>query len=436
MTRVPASSALLGASSAADLPFAVRGHGVYIEDADGRDYLDGSSGALAAALGHGREDLARVLSEQAAAVAFAHRTQFRHESTEELAELVAAAAPGDLSRCLFASSGSDANEIALSVAVRYHRARGEAGRTRLLARDRGYHGATLGALALTGLVERRAALEPILPNVLRLPAPGPELDDAGERALLDELDAAFDAVEPGTLAAVFVELVAGAAGGAIVSPASYVERLARRTREAGALLVADEVMTGFGRTGRAFASEHYGLVPDILTFGKGVSGGYMPLSGVIVSEPVSQAIADVGGVGLGHTYMNVPIASAVGRAAAGIILRPAFLQRAAEAGDRLGALLAQVVADLPDTALRTRGIGLMRALDVRDVAGDQAAGMARLRAALREAGLIVYPATPYRVGDDEVLTILVAPPLVITDEELSDLALRLRRGLTGYLIDE
>ncbi|GAA3934654.1 aspartate aminotransferase family protein [Microbacterium soli] len=424
---------LLGAGAhAADLPYAVSGDGVYIESLDGRRFLDGSSGALAANLGHGRKDIAAALAAQAEAIAFAHRTQFRNGPTEELAALIADAAPGDLERCLFVSSGSDANELALSLAARYWAARGEQGRTVVLARDRSYHGATLGALSLTGLAERREGMERYLLELARMPAPAPELTDDDEADLLRRVDAAFDVVADGALAAVMLEVVSGAAGGAIVPSNAYIERVRRRCAEAGALLIVDEVMTGFGRTGRAFACEHFGLEPDILTFGKGVSGGYGALAGVIARPAIADRLAGAGGVGLGHTYMNTPIASAVGLAASRITLDPEFLAEADQRGAELRALLRGEQLRRPEVITAVRGIGLMNAIDVVARDGAAAHRMGDLLGALREAGLILYPATPYHSGESRILTVMVAPPLVITPDEIRDLVERLRAGLDIY----
>jgi adenosylmethionine-8-amino-7-oxononanoate aminotransferase len=269
----PAGSSLLGAGGRAELPYVRGGSGVFLEDEDGRRYLDGSSGALAAALGHGRADMARVLWDQATAVAFAHRTQLRNRATEELADLIAQWAPGGLGRSMFVSSGSDANELALGLSIRYWARKGRPERMRVLARDRSYHGATLGALSLTGLDERRGAMRSLLLQVPRLPSPGPDCDAEGERRLLAELDAAVTAAGPETLAAVMIEAVSGTSGGAIVPPRSFTDRIQQVCRDTGALLIVDEVMSGFGRTGRLFAFEHLGLEPDLVTFGKGVRGG-------------------------------------------------------------------------------------------------------------------------------------------------------------------
>lgn len=427
-----ARSSLLGSSGRADLPVVARGRGIYLEDEEGREYLDGSSGALAAALGHGRADMAEVLRDQATAVAFAHRTQLRNRPTEELADLLAERAPAGLSRSMFVSSGSDANELALGLSIRYWAAKGDQDRHRVLARHRSYHGATLGALSLTGLTERRGVMQPLLLDVPRLPSPAPDLDADGERRLLSELDVAVAAAGPERLASVMIEAVSGTSGGAIVPPRSYTDRIQQLCRDTGALLIVDEVMSGFGRTGRMFAFEHLGLSPDVVTFGKGVSGGYCALAGVITTSAVSEQLDELGGVGLGHTYMNTPLPSAVGLAASRIILEPDFLSSVEARGVELREQLHRLRQDEALRIAAVRGIGLMNAVAIRRRPDDKEAGPSRLLAAIREAGLLLYPATPHIPGDTTAHTVMVAPPLIITAKEVGELVRRFDRGLRNY----
>lgn len=430
---VPTSRAsLLGSSGRVDLPYLRGGSGVFLEDEDGRSYLDGSSGALAASLGHGRADMAAVLQEHAASAGFVHRTQLRNRPTEELADLIAQWAPGKLSSSMFVSSGSDANELALGLSIRYWVGKGEPQRQQVLARNRSYHGATLGALSLTGLDERSGVMRSLLLRVPRLPSPGPDLDAEGERRLLAELDAAFSAANPETLAAVMIEAVSGTAGGAIIPPRSYMDRIQRLCRESGALLIVDEVMSGFGRTGRLFAFEHLGLEPDVVTFGKGVSGGYSPLAGVIVTAAVAEQLDELGGVGLGHTYMNAPLPSAVGLAAARVILDHDFLFSVRARGEELRAQLRALRDRHPGWIAGIRGIGLMNAVDITTRPDDRGSGPGRLVAAMRQAGLLIYPATPHVAGDTTTHGVMVAPPLVITAKEVSELVRRFDSGVTRY----
>ena len=425
---------LLGSSGNAErLPYVVGGSGVFLECEDGRQYLDGSSGALAASLGHGRADMADALRDQAAAVAFAHRTQLRNRPTEQLASLIAQWAPGDLEQCIFVSSGSDANELALSLAIRYWAALGEPDRTAVLARDRSYHGATLGALSLTGLQERRTAMQPLLLTIGRLPSPGTVMNPEHERTLLEDLEGTFEKTGADRVAAVVIEVVSGSSGGAIVPPRSYVEAVQRLCRDSGALLIVDEVMTGFGRTGKAFACDHFGMEPDILTFGKGVSGGYAPLAGVVVRRHVAEQLDDIGGIGLGHTYMNTPLTSAVGLAASRVILDTAFLASVYACGVQLRDQLQNLQKERPDWIAAVRGLGLMNAVEVTNVDDERASGLDRLLTALRDAGLLLYPATPHSPGDARSHILMVAPPLIISSDEIGELVRRFRAGVETYV---
>ncbi|MDI2098650.1 aspartate aminotransferase family protein [Ruicaihuangia caeni] len=431
-TSVTSPGSLLGWRARRELPYVRRGSGVFLEAEDGVNYLDGSSGALAAALGHGRGDMAAVLSNQAMSVAFAHRTQLRNRATEELADLLAQRAPGDLSSSMFVSSGSDANELALALSIRYWHGEGHPERQHVLARGRSYHGATLGALSLTGLAERRAVMEPLLFEVPRLPSPGPDLDAEGESRLLAELETALCSVQPHHVAAVMIEAVSGTSGGAIVPPRSYTDRIQRFCRETGALLIVDEVMSGFGRTGRLFAFEHLGLEPDVVTFGKGVSGGYCPLGGVIVTTAVAERLDELGGVGLGHTYMNTPLPSAVGLAACRIILAEQFLSSVHARGEELRTQLRLLRERHSERISSVRGVGLMNAVEIVARPDDRQSSAGLLLGAMRDAGLLLYPATSHVPGSSTTHVVMVAPPLVITAEEVNELVRRFDRGLTRY----
>lgn len=240
----PSSGRLLPCSPNA-LPRVSHGDGVYLFDDAGRAYLDGSSGAVAANLGHGNVRIAEAMSEQARRVAFAHRTQFRSHPAEKLADEIGAVAPGDLEWSLFTNSGSEANEVAMRVALSYWEARGRQGKTDFLSRRISYHGSTLGALSLTGQARRRAGAEALLHGFPRLHA-----DPTAPLPGVDGLERELAALDATRIAAVVTEPVGGASGGALVPPAGYHELLRAWCDANGVLWIADEVMCGFGRTGR------------------------------------------------------------------------------------------------------------------------------------------------------------------------------------------
>lgn len=418
-TQSDRPSLLIGPATWRGLPYAVRGHGIYIDTDDGRTVIDASSGALAVSLGHGRTDVVDFIAEHSRSLAFAHRTQFRSAVTEDLADLLARNTPGDLERSVFVSSGSDAIEMAIKMAVGFHMAAGQP-RTGLMARDLSYHGATMGSSSLTGIPARRQLLAGLLLDVARIPTPHPGEHDGD---ILEKLRADFLAANPASLAAVVTEVVSGGSGGAIQPPEGYLQALRALCDEWGVLLIFDEVLTGAGRTGRGFAAEHFGVVPDMLVFGKGISGGYAPLAGVVVRPAIADALEGLGGVGLGHTYMNTPGAAAAGLAASRIIFDPEFLMSVRETGEALRDALSETARAHPQLIADVRGIGLLNAVEFhpRTDAASSAMTNAVLEACM-DSGLMIYPAAHDYRRSPERAVVMMAPPLVITTEEVELLA--------------
>lgn len=413
--------------AAAELPLVIDGDGVYLRALDGTRYLDGSSGAVAANLGHGNERIAEALAEQARSVAFAHRTQFRSRPVEELAARVGEYAPGELGWSIFSSSGSEANELALRLALSYAAARGNPGRTDFVSRALSYHGSTLGALSLTGQARRRSGVESLLHGFPRLHAADPFAPS------VEELRAELDGLDPGRVAAVVTESVGGASSGALVPPPGYYEALRAWCDAHDVLWIADEVMCGFGRTGRWFAIEHWAAVPDLLVFGKGVSGGYGPLAGVVATGSVAETVLEGQGyVGFGHTYTNTPLSAAVGVAVVREIERHGLVAHAEAMGRELGEALRSLT-DQHRVVWQCRGLGLLWALELGDADAGRpwpadAHTTQRLLAAARAEGLLLYPALQGArngLGDG----VLVAPPLIISRAELADLVDRLDAAL-------
>lgn len=413
-----------------DLPRVDSGNGVYLYDEKGRKYLDGSSGAVAANLGHGNVRMADALAAQARSVSFAHRMQFRSRPTERLAELIAERAPGDLRWSIFTSSGSEANEIALRVALRYWTGIGRSEKCDFLSRALSYHGSTLGALSLTGQPHRRAGVEPLLHGFPRLHklSHGPHLPSP--EGLLDELGG----MDPSRVAAVVTEPVGGASGGASVPPAGYYEHLRAWCDANEVLWIADEVMSGFGRTGKWFAVEHWSAVPDILVFGKGVSGGYAPLAGVVSTGQVAEAIlAGPGFLSFGHTYSNVPITSAVGVSAINEIDRRGLVENARKMGELLESELERLATSHSCVA-EHRGMGLLRAIELVDPSTrepwpKEEEVAQRVIAMARDEGLLLYPAGQ-GMYDGCGVAALVSPPLIISSAEVYELAHKLDRTLS------
>ena len=428
-------------------PVAVRASGVFIETADGRRLLDGCSGAVVVNMGHGRAEIAEAMYRQALEVAFAHTERFTHRPQERLAELLAGLLPEPLRRVYFVNSGSEAVETAIKLARQFHVEEGHPGRFCVIGRWISYHGNTLGALAAGGHTGRRRPYAPMLSGAFfHIPAPyclrcpfGLRYPECGLRCA-HALEEAVGRLGPETVAAFIAEPIVGAAGGAIVPPPGYYETVRAICDRHGLLWIADEVMTGFGRTGKMWAFEHWGAVPDMVVFGKAASGGYAPLAGVAVAERVWRRIRDGSGRFIhGFTFAGNPVSCAAGVAAVEVLVREGLVQRAQELGQRLEAALRALAARHPVVG-EVRGRGMMWGLElVQDRATLEpfpaAARMnERVTAWAFDEGLLVYPGGGFVDGErgDHVM---VAPPLVIQPAEIELLVERLDRALgrlAGY----
>ncbi len=419
-----------------DPPIAVRAEGSTVWDADGKAYLDGAGGAIVVGIGHGRASVARVMGEQAGRIAYAHGSTFTSEALEAYAVEVGRHLPLDGPTIYPVSGGSEAMETALKLARTYHLARGEADRWIVISRWGSYHGNTLGALDLSGRRPLRRPYEGWLGRFRHVSAAYPYR--AGEPAaqalgsgaeLAAELEAAIEAAGPGTVAAFVGEPIVGATLAAAVPPDDYWPAIADVCRRHGVLLIADEVMTGFGRTGRWFAMDHWGVRPDILVTAKGATSGYWPFGFVAVSDEVARTVTDAGPFVHGFTYSHSPVGAAVAREVLRIIETEDLVAASAAKGERLRTLLGDRLGGHPNVG-DIRGRGLMVGLEfVADRETRRAfPRAARLTEAIvrtaRERGLLVYPGTGNADGVDGDL-ILLGPPFVVTDTELVAIADRL-----------
>ncbi len=413
-------------------PTIARGEGVFLWDTDGRQYLDGASGALVANLGHGRREIAQAMAEQAERIAFAHTMRFTSAAQEELAQRIAALLPFGLRHTYPVSGGSEAIETAIKLARQYFLEVGEPQRFRVLARWASYHGNSLGALSASGHIMRRRPYAPLLSPAFAHfspPDPGcPGVAEDGECDCTRALRAAVERAGPASVAAILIEPVGGSANSGLVPHAGYMEAVRRIATECGALLIADEVMTGFGRTGRVLGMEHFGVAPDLVTAAKGLSGGYAPLGAVIANDRVYEAVrAGSGRFAHGFTYGGHPVACAAGAKALEILARERLVVRAAEMGALLRAGLEELGAR-QESVVEVRGLGLMQAL-VLPTDARPGARAARLSDFAFDEGLIVYAGSG---GPDGVLGdhVLVAPPLIVAPAEIDALLERLERSLT------
>jgi len=419
---------------------AARAEGATIWDAAGNAYLDAAGGAVVVGVGHGRQSVVQAMADQAGRVAYAHPTAFTSDALERYADALAPHLPMADPAIYPVAGGSEAMESALKLVRAYHVARGEPDRWIVFARWGSYHGNTLGALDLSGRKPLRRPYEAWLGRFRHVSAAYPyRAGEPGANALGDadelaaELDRAIEAAGPDTVAAFVAEPIVGATLAAAVPPDGYWAKIAEVCRRHGVLLVADEVMTGFGRTGRWFGVEHWGVRPDILVGAKGGTSGYVPFGLVAAAGAVHEAVTSGPGFVHGFTYSH----HAVGAAAAGEVLRILEAEQLVEAsaakGERLQGLLRDRLGSHPNVG-EIRGRGLLVGVEL--VADREThAPFARterltegvLRAA-RERGLLLYSGTGMADGTNGD-AIVLGPPFVITDDELQAVVDRLGDAL-------
>jgi adenosylmethionine-8-amino-7-oxononanoate aminotransferase len=421
-----------------DLPVVARASGAEIWDTEGRRYLDGSSGAVVVNIGHGREEVAAAMARQAASAGYVHGTQFTSEALEQYARRLAAHAPGGCRRLYLLSGGSEATETAVKLARAYHVARGQPERHKVLSRTVSYHGNTLGALSLSGRPTLQAPYRPLLSEVPRAAAPfcyhcplGREYPSC-TLACADDLDAVIAREGAETIAAFVGEPVLGASAGAAVPPDEYTRRVVETCRRHGILYVDDEVMTGFGRTGRWFGIEWSGAAPDLVTCGKGMSGGYMPVGAVLASDEVVETVERAGGFVHGFTFSHHPVTAAACLATLEILEKERLVERAAAMGERALARLSALRAR-PQVG-DVRGRGLLLAVElVADAVTRRPFPRSERRAETVAArafasGLVVYPSGGCATGTEGDV-VMFAPPLVVTEGQLDEMVALLDRAV-------
>lgn len=407
----------------------VGGSGVYLEGADGRRYLDGNASAGVAGIGHGRSEIYQALAAAGARAGFVYGGSFTHPWQEELASAVLSVAPASMAAAYFVSGGSEANESALKLARQYFVERGRPQKFKAIARRQSYHGVTLATLALSGRTAWRTIYAPYLMPVGRAAAPYRYRCElcrgvaACSLACADDIERAILFEGPETVAAVFVETVVGTTASALVPESGYYRRLREICDAHDVLLVADEVLCGYGRTGRAFAIQHWGVEPDMITMGKGIGAGYAPLGAMLVGRRVLEVLADGSGRFVhGLTYSGMPSSCLVGLEVFRIMQSEGLFERAAAVGPSLKAALV-ALADRHPSVGEVRGLGLLLGIEfVADRASRrpypaEAGFTRRLVEALRARGVLVGAGVPGcnlgRDGDH----IQISPPLTIAPAE-------------------
>lgn len=372
------------------LPIISHASGVYVYDQDGREYLDGCSGAINVNLGHSVPEVTSRMHEQIDRTCFAYRTQFRSQPLMQLTQLLAELAPGDLHHVEYCNSGSEAIEMALRLATLLHARAHRPFKCTVLTEEPSYHGMTAGALGASGHPLRRQYLTPLLANQATVSRVRPTAGSL--RADIDDWEEAIERIGPANLGAVVIEPVGGASSGAVPAAPETLRRLRELADEHQFLLIADEVMSGLGRTGRWFGCDHAGVTPDVLVLGKGISAGFAPISAVLVSDSVAEAADQpLSTLLFGHTMAGSPLSAAAGLAVVEYLKEHDVPAQAARAGERLHRLLAGLHTRHP-LIRDVRGVGMQRALGLHSDPSRFPGTSLDLTEAARQEGLLLYPA--------------------------------------------
>ncbi len=422
---------------------AVKAEGVWIEDASGRRYLDASGGAVVVNVGHGREEIAMAVSEQILRCDYIHPTMFTTPAAEELATALAVHAPAGLDRFYFLSGGSEAVETAIKLARQIHLSAGRPQKFRLIARWKSYHGLTMGALSAMGRTAFRVPFAPLLNDAVHIPPPyclrcsyGLRFPECGLRCAL-ALEETIENMGPETVSAFLAETVGGGTLAACPPPAGYLSVIRDICDRYDVLLILDEVMCGMGRTGRWFACEHQDVTPDIITLGKGLSGGTLALSAVGVTSDHFDLICQNSGTFMhGGTFSHHCVAAAAGLTVIRILERENLVERVARYGNLLGDALKDRLGSLPWVA-DVRGIGFLWGIElVRSRKNNQPFDRKeqvteRIWEAMLQKGVIVYKSTGIAGIHGDAL--LVAPPFIIKEDEIRMVADKLRDAILETL---
>lgn len=407
----------------------VRAKDMHYFTADGRAILDATSGLWCSNAGHSRAPIVQAIQEQAAELDFAPPFHFSHPKAFALASRIAALAPGDLDHVFFGNSGSEAVDSALKIALGYHNVRGEGSRQRLIGRERGYHGACFGGTAVGGMVANRKIFGGLVAGVDHLPTTYNRAEQAYSKGepdwgahLADELERLVGLHDASTISAVIVEPMAGSTG-VLPAPKGYLQKLRAICDKYGILLIFDEVITGFGRLGYGFAAERYGVIPDMITFAKGVTSGTVPMGGVIVRKGIYDAFMKGPDHAVelfhGFTYSGHPLACAAGLATLDVYADEDLFARA-KSLETVWADAVHSLKGLPNV-LDIRNIGLTAAIDLAsrpDAPGQRSYEV--MDRAFNEFDLLI------RLAGE---SIVLMPPLIISEDQIGEIVDKLGRTL-------
>ena len=406
--------------------------GMYYRTTDGREVLDGSAGLWCVNAGHAREEIVAAIAEQAATLDFAPTFQMGHPLAFEAASKIAEIMPAGLDRVFFTNSGSESVDTALKIALAYHRARGEGQRTKLIGRERGYHGVGFGGISVGGIAPNRKAFSgQLLPAVDHLPHTHNLEHNAFSKGqpgwgahLADDLERIVALHDASTIAAVIVEPVAGSTG-VLVPPQGYLQRLREICTKHGILLIFDEVITGFGRLGKATASEYFGVTPDIITMAKAINNAAVPMGGVAASRTVHDTIVNSGAPGAielfhGYTYSAHPLAAAAAIATQDLYRREGLFERAASLAPKFEAA-AHALRDAKHVK-DVRNLGMVAGIELESRDGAPGARAYEAFVKCFEAGVLIR-----FTGD----ILAFSPPLIIDEAQIEQIFQTVRNALAS-----
>ncbi len=411
-------------------PVIERGKGIYLFDEEGNKYIDGVGGALVANLGHGVKEIAKKIGQLAEKTSFLHASQFTTRHMENYARKLCKVAPKGMNKVYFVSGGSEAVETAIKMARQYHYDSGNKGKYKIIYTFPGYHGSTVGALAVTPKKSFREIFEPYLPKHPRIPSyfcyhcPYKKSYSTCKIQCAWELEKTIKKAGPETVAAFIIEPIIGASAGAVVPPPEYFSIIRRICDKYNILLIADEIMTGFGRTGKWFACQHFKVAPDILVAGKGIAAGFVPLSAVFCANKIFQAIKNgSGGFNHGFTFVNNSLTTGVGAVTLEYVQKRKLVEQCAKKGKYLLSKI-NALKNKFDIIGDVRGKGLMTAVEFvqnrksREPFPRSVHLAEKILQTAQRKGLILYFCLSFvdGVNGDAVM---VAPPFTISKKEIN-----------------
>ena len=422
-------------------PRVARAEGIYLWDTGGKRYIDASSGPMVSNIGHSNPRVLAAMKKQMDSATFAYRLHFENDAAESLATLTASLMPDELDRIFFVSGGSECVESCLKLARQYAFVSGQQTRWKVISLFPSYHGSTLGAVAVTGMHQFVEPFRDMIKVMPKVPAATCYLDHDEltheERGLryAELLRQEIEKQGPESVLAFIMEPVGGASTGALVAPDSWYRRIQEICREYGVLLIADEIMTGAGRTGRFLASEHWDLQPDIIAMAKGFAAGYSPLGAMAARRNIVDAVMEHGGFAHGYTYAGNPLACAAGLAVLHEVQQQKLIENAAARGDRLKNLLTMLMDRYPFVG-DVRGKGLLLAFELVADRETMEPLPAELNAHVKlvdeayRRGLIIYSRRTRggTIGDH----FMVCPPLIVTDADLDEIMGLLTESLDAF----